>query len=170
MPVKGINKTLRALQKFGIEAEKSVEAITAGNAQDMALRAKSKAPVGVDGYLRNQINVGKVDDLNYEVLANAPYSGYVEFGTGTKVQVPPEMAEVAKSIQGGSAGSFKAGLEAIKEWCRKKGILEAAAYPIFMKILKYGIEAQPFLYPALVEQREVYLKDLKDELKRLSNE
>lgn len=138
MPVKGINKTLKALQKFGDEATKQTAAITAGNAQEMALRAKSKAPVDT-GFMRNQISANKITQLSYEVAANAPYSGYIEFGTGVFVDVPNEMSELAAQLRG--AG-----------------------------IKKININPQPFLYPALVEQRKIYLKDLKDELKRLSNE
>ena len=44
--------------------------------------------------------------------------------------------------------SIKQGLEAIKVWCKAKGIPEEAAYPIFAKILGAGINPQPFLYPA----------------------
>ena len=104
----------------------------------------------------------------YSIIVGLNYGVYVEFGTGKQVQVPSELRDIASKFKG-RKGSFKEGLESIKDWCRSKGIDEKAAYPIFISILEKGITPQPYLYPSFVEGRKQYLKDLKDYLKELTN-
>jgi len=105
--------------------------------------------------------------MNYELTVNAPYAAYMEFGTGSKVNVPAEFADMAAQFRGKSGQSFKDGLEAIKVWCRAKGIPEEAAYPIFAKILGAGVNPQPFLYPAWIKGKRNYLNNLRKLLGRL---
>ena len=92
----------------------------------------------------------------------------MEFGTGTKVQVPAEFSDMAKSFQSGSKGNFKQALENIKLWCKKKGIDEKAAYPILLSILRVGVNPQPFFYPAWIATKKRYVKDLENLLKTLN--
>ena len=168
--IKGLDKVLKKLSKFGDEADKSILLLTRSNAQEIAADAKRNAPVNF-GKLRQSIvseQVNEKDSLSYVVGVNAEYGAYVEFGTGAKVQVPSEFSDMAARFKGGRGGSFEQGLQAIKDWCKAKGINQSAAYPIFMSILNTGINAQPYLYPAWVKGKAKYLKDLKDELKRLT--
>ena len=157
-----MNKVLKELEGKGNQVDKEVEILTRENAKEIAAQAKLNAPVGIDGHLRNQIEYPKVKDKHYKIVANAYYSGYVEFGTGTRVKVPTEMKEVAQAIRSNKRrGSFKNGLKKIEEWCAKKGIPKESAYLIFMSILKKGIKPQPFMYPAFVKGRKQYTKDLE---------
>jgi len=167
--IKNLNKVLKELEGKGKQVDKDVEILTRENAKEIAAQAKVNAPVGIDGHMRNQIEYPKVKDRHYKVVANAYYSGYVEFGTGTRVKVPTEMKDVAQAIRSNKrAGSFKKGLKKIEEWCAKKGIPKESAYLIFMSILKKGIKPQPFLYPAFVKGRKQYIKDLKDLLEDIT--
>jgi len=97
--IKNLNVVLKQLKQFGEEAEKEVEVNILATAQDIELEAKSKAPVDL-GFLRNQIASEKIDELNYKVVANAPYSAYMEFGTGGEVEVPKEMRDIAHLFKG----------------------------------------------------------------------
>ena len=109
-----MNKVLKELEGKGKQVDKEVEILTRENAKEIAAQAKLNAPVGIDGHLRNQIEYPKVKDKHYKIVANAYYSGYVEFGTGTRVKVPTEMKEVAQAIRSNKRrGSFKNGLKKI---------------------------------------------------------
>ena len=162
--VKGINETIRELRKFGKDAIELIDAETEDAANDIAGNAKKLAPKNF-GKLAQSISTKKEKESLYSVRVNEFYGAYMEFGTGTKVQVPVEFANMAKEFQGQKRGSFKDGLEAIKVWCRAKGIPEEAAYPIFAKILGAGINPQPFLYPAYIQGKKKYLDNLTKLLK-----
>lgn len=167
--IKNLNKVLKELEGKGKQVNKEVEILTRENAKEISAQAKVNSPVGIDGHLRNQIEHSKVKDKHYKVVANAYYSGYVEFGIGTRVKVPTEMKNVAQAIRSNKrSGSFKDGLKKIEEWCAKKGIPKESAYVIFMSILKKGIKPQPFMYPAFVKGRKQYIKDLKDLLEDIT--
>ena len=110
-----------------------------------------------------------VDEMAFDSEDEAKeYAGYMEFGTGTKVQVPAEFSDMAKSFQSGGKGNFKQALENINLWCKKKGIDEKAAYPILLSILRVGVNPQPFFYPAWVATKKRYVKDLENLLKTLN--
>ena len=164
-----MKKLLKDLQALGKEGEDSIAVVTKGVANEIALDAKTRLQPNVDrGKLIGSVYVEETDKLTQAIGSRLPYAGYIEFGTGVKVEIPAEMREVAASIRGKGGGSFKEGLKAIKEWCKRKGIDEDAAYPIFVSILNNGQTAKPFLYPAFVKGRKQYIKDLEIELKRLT--
>ena len=165
--IKGLTKVLKDLERFGDEAKTKVDTVTKVASMDIVADAKSFAPKN-NGKLAQSIVYTKIADADYKVVVNSPYGAYVEFGTGSKVQVPTELQGIASQFKGKKAGTFEQGLQAIKDWCKSKGIPESAAYPIFMSILKKGQEPQPYLYPAFVKGRAQYLKDLKELLKRLT--
>lgn len=97
--IKNLNNVLKELEQFSEEVKEDVGLYIEAGAKDIELEAKQKAPVNL-GFLRNQIATEKEDDLNYKVVANAPYSAYMEFGTGGKVEVPTEMKDIAYLFKG----------------------------------------------------------------------
>ena len=99
MAVKGLKEVLKSLEKFGDEAKQMVADTTIAVAHEIEADAKRLAPVK-DGFLRNQIFTQEVDVLNYEVVAGAYYSAYMEFGTGGLVEVPEEMKDIAIQFKG----------------------------------------------------------------------
>jgi hypothetical protein len=145
--VKGVNETIKEIRKFGKDAEKIIAFETEAIARQIEKDAKIKAPVNF-GKLQQSISTLKVNPLKYKVTVNELYGAYIEFGTGKKVQVPAEFKDMANSFRGQKMGTFKQGLEAIKAWCRAKGIDEKAAYPI------------DSLYPAWVKGKKDYLNNL----------
>jgi HK97 gp10 family phage protein len=163
--IKGIPETIKQLRAFGKDIEKLIDAETSDIAEQIESDAKKLAPKNF-GKLAQSISSSKVKMSNYKITVNEIYGAYMEFGTGTKVRVPKELSSVAASFKGGGKkGSYKEGLEAIKNWCRAKGIDEKFAYVIFSKILGAGVNPQPFLYPAWVKGRKDYLNNLKKLLK-----
>lgn len=165
--VKGINETIKELRKFGKDAELLIDAETEAIAFQIENDAKVLAPKNF-GKLAQSISNAKVKMSNYKVTVNEKYGAFMEFGTGTKVQVPAEFKDMAASFKGQKSGYFKDGLEAIKIWCRAKGIDEKAAYPIFSKILGAGINPQPFLYPAYIKGKKDYLNNLSKLVKQFN--
>lgn len=163
---KGINETISEIKKFGQDAEKKISLETQSIAFQIEGDAKKLAPKNF-GKLAQSISNEKVNPLQYKVTVNEIYGAYMEFGTGTKVNVPAEFSGLANEFKGPTGRSFKDGLEAIKIWCRHKGIDEKAAYPIFAKILGAGVNPQPFLYPAWVKGKNDYQNNLNKLLKSL---
>lgn len=163
---KGVNQTIAEIRKFGEDANKKIAQQTQSIAFQIEEDAIDKAPKDI-GKLAQTIRHLKVTDFQYKITVNEFYGAYMEFGTGSKINIPPEFSEMASTFKGKTGKSFEDGLEAIKGWCRRKGIDEKAAYPIFAKILGAGINPQPFLYPAYIKGKNDYEKNLNELLKRL---
>ena len=165
--IKGLNSTIAELKAFGEKAEKLINAETQAIAFQIEADAKKLAPKNF-GKLAQSISHLEVKPALYKVTVNELYGAYMEFGTGTKVSVPAEFADMAATFKGKKQGTFKQGLEAIKVWCKAKGIPEEAAYLIFAKILGAGINPRPFLYPAWTKGRKDYQNNLERLLKSLN--
>ena len=99
MAKNNLNSVLKSLKKFGDEAEKLIEDTTIAVASEIEADAKRLAPVK-DGFLRNQIFTQEKDKLNYDIVAGAYYSAYMEFGTGGLVDVPNELKDIAIQFKG----------------------------------------------------------------------
>ena len=169
MKIKGLDKLLKDLKAFGVEGEKMILGTTKVAAEQIAGDAKvtvSRQSADTGG-LGQSIQTEKIGDLTYKIGSRLPYSGYIEFGTGAKVDVPAELTDVAETFRGGG-GSFEDGLDAIRAWCKRKGIPIEAAYPILVSLINNGMSPKPFLYPAFVQGREQYIKDLEGDLKELT--
>jgi hypothetical protein len=164
---KGVQGVISDLQKFGKDAEKMIDAETEAIAFQIEGDAKKLAPKNF-GKLAQSISHSKPKPLQRKVTVNELYGAYMEFGTGTKVNVPAEFKEMANSFKGAKQGTFKQGLEAIKVWCRAKGIDEKFAHPIFAKILGAGVNPQPFLYPSWIKGKKDYVKNLEKLLSRMN--
>ena len=153
-----LNKLTTAL-KVDVSDEINASALKIEN------QAKRLAPVNF-GQLRNSIALTKDGELTYSVAANASYSAYVEFGTGTKVQIPAGFESLAAKYRGKGGGTFDQLLENIKDWCRRKGIDEKLAYPIAVSIVRTGIKPQPYFIPAYLQNIPIYEKRLLKTLER----
>ena len=167
MKIKGVKDTINAFKRYGDEGLALLSAETQSAANEMTAKAKKYAPKDQGG-LAQEIQPQTIDELNYRVVSGADYSGYVEFGTGKRVAIPAEFTSLASKWKGKGKGNFKDGLGSIRRWCKLHGIDEDAAYPIFMSILDKGLRARPFMYPAFVEIRAKYPKDLERALKALN--
>lgn len=164
-----MDKLLKDLQSLGSEGIKAIGETTKANANEIAYNAKTALQPYIDrGQLIGSVLVEPVNETTQSIGSNLPYAGFIEFGTGVKTEIPQEMREVAARFKGKGGGSFKEGLQMIKEWCKRKGIDENAAYPIFINLLTNGQTAKPFLYPAYKKQIPIYIKDLKADLERLT--
>ena len=165
--VKNIDKVKKAIEKYGDDAIKEIGLITKQTALEVVADAKINVAKN-NGTLSQSIHITEITPLTYTAGTNLPYAPYMEFGTGAKVTIPTEFQEMANRAKSNPKGSFKEGLEQIKLWCKRKGIDEKAAYPIFVSILNNGIEPRPFMYPAYLKARKTYSKDIKQVIKELN--
>ena len=165
--VKNIKGVEKSFAKYGEKAVEEFTKITRFQANETENTAKQLAPKN-NGTLAQSIHTIESDKgLTQNVGTNEPYAPYMEFGTGVQVNIPSEFQEMASRAKG-KGGSFKEGLELIKQWCRRKGIDVKAAYVIFVSILNKGLTPRPFMYPAFVKARATFSEDIKDALKRLN--
>ena len=138
---KGLKNVLNDFEKFGTEGVKMYADITEIKAREIAKAAKRRAPVNRlkhGGRLRQSIEAVKVTALNWLIVAWMPYAAFMEFGTGARNVVVP------------------AEMKAIAEPFRGKDPNRG------------NIKPRPFLYPAFVRGRKLYVKDLNKALERLS--
>ena len=147
----GGKELLKKFEKMGDESHKIFKEVV----DDTAVYIHNKAV----GYIGQNVKTGTghlkqsmymdLTGKDFAVVGNrAEYAGYVEFGTGRKVQVPQEFSGIASQVRSRRGKSFKEGLQAIKDWCKRLGIDVKAAYPIFISILRDGVRPRPFMYPA----------------------
>jgi hypothetical protein len=165
MKINGINDVLKELRKEQKGVERAIDLETEAIAIQVERDAKKLAPKNF-GKLAQSISHSKVKTSQYKITVNEEYGVYMEFGTGLKVSVPAEFAEIASQFKGKRTGTFEQGLESIKVWCRAKGIPEENAKWIFLKILGVGLTPRPFLYPSWVKGKKDYLANLTKLLKK----
>lgn len=132
---------------------------------EIAEDANSRAPSGLSNELARsyRYNLSK-DGLSVAVGSDLQYAAFVEFGTRSKVQIPSDFADLAARFRGGKGGTFESLLAQIKLWCKAKGIEQEAAYPIALKIARYGTEARPHFIIALRAGIIRFIENLKTNL------
>lgn len=159
----GLQKVLNDIHRYSKEVKDEVDDELNAGALGINADQKGNAPVN-NGVLRNSNHVELSAYLSKEVSNNASFAGWVEFGTRSKVRIPPGLEEVAARIksQGGKEGNAKA---AIYEWCRLKGIPEEAWFPIYRQIMTEGINAHPFFFPAIQKNIPIIIKRIKQAIK-----
>jgi HK97 gp10 family phage protein len=100
-PKINIGKLLNQINSFGNDAKRMAVAITNSTADSIVSDAKQKAPVDI-GQLRQSIGNtnASIGNNRSMIFSNAPYSAYVEFGTGGKVSIPKGFENIAYPFKG----------------------------------------------------------------------
>ena len=135
-----ITKLLKQIDSFGDDAKRMAVSITNSTAEDIATKAKMRAPVDL-AQLRQSIGKTQATlQLNRSLIfATAPYAPYVNWGTGGSVKVEAVFAKYAWEFKG-------------------RGIK------------KINLPARPFLTGSYLEEAAIYPEKLKTFLKRLTNQ
>jgi len=160
---KQLQRALRKLEQAGSEIRAKGELEIERSARIIESQAKRNAPTGANNRLKTSIDV-RGSKLTREVYTDVKYAPYVEFGTKSKVEIPPGLEGYAMQFKGGG-GSYEDFEASIKRWAQLKGIPEEAVYPIMKSILHKGVKAQPFLFPAFFAEQPQLLKRLKKVLR-----
>lgn len=185
---KGLDKLMRQIDTFGVDAQRMTKAIVQSTATEVVTKAKRLAPKNL-GKLAQSI--GKEEENQgfvARIFAGEYYAPFVEFGIGAKVKVPTELKSMALKYKGKGRGNFEDFLRAIMDWVRQRGITgtysvktrrrtggrasqddqdRKVAWLICMSILRKGIAPQPFLYPPYVEGRRKMITTLKKQAAEL---
>lgn len=138
--VKGLQVLIKSIEKLKEDSARFVAQITEANARELERNAKRNAPLDT-GKLRQSIKAIELDAINYKVQANA---------TGN--------APYAPYIEFGTGGLVEVPPE----------LEEIAIQFIGAGVKKIDLKPQPYLYPAFVDSRKQYIKDLEDGLTRLT--
>ena len=147
--------------------------------------AKRLAPANF-GKLRQSIKHNIGEPLMKSVYSELHYAPYVEFGTGKKVfktkgggSVDSKYRAYAAQFKGKGKGDYYDFLQAILLWVKRKNLAQIqnsytgrrrtsqadlllVAETVAWHILKNGIPAQPFLFPAYEEEKPKLLKRIKN--------
>ena len=96
-----ISKLLSQIESFGQDASRSAVSVTNETTQGMVTNAQLRAPVDFD---QLRLSIGKTlatINANRSIFfSNAPYSAYVEFGTGSGVNIPKGFSYLAAPFKG----------------------------------------------------------------------
>lgn len=143
-----------------------------------------------EGFLWNHIYFDK-KHLSVEIVVAANYGAYIEFGTrgfaaAYVSSLPADWQAFAAQFKGGGGGSFAEFVMRLTEWVHRKQITgtysiktrkrtgnkvtqanedKSAAYRIALSILRKGIKARPFLFPAVEKNKEILITNLKAVIK-----
>lgn len=151
------------------------------------VQAKQLAPTDtgdMKGKIKGQAFI-KGDLVVAEISVNSDYAAYVEFGTRKFAaqyvsSLPNDWQTFAAQYKGKAGGTIEELLFNIVQWVKSKGFAayttkggnksksknsqqaeESAAYIIARNILINGIKAQPYLYPAVMDQQKVLMDNLQ---------
>lgn len=183
LKLNGVEAAISSFKSEGVKAEQIILKELKAFGDDIVTDAKRLAPVD-EGHLRNSI----ADELKGNTLTvsvNADYAAYIEFGTKRfaakyVATLPSDWKAYAARFKGKGGGNMNDFVQRIMAWVRRKGIggqqtksgnlstskssldaMQQAAYGIALHIIRNGIKAQPFLYPAFVKNRAKLIKNLK---------
>lgn len=139
--LEGLRETLKKFNSYPDECKQAIDDELEATAEEIVTEAKLLVPVDV-GTLKNSIRITRREPLLKQVSATAEYAAYVEFGTGTKVNIP----------------NAPAGLQQYAIQFKGKGIRQI------------NLPARPYFFPAWQARTVGLIKRIKeiieDEAKR----
>ena len=139
MAIKGINEVIAEIKKLGKQAIQDIEDETEASAKQIELDAKNNAPADL-GKLGQSIIAEKIDDKLWKIEARTSIAPYAAY------------------VEFGTGGLVEvpAEMKEIAIQFKGKGIKQV------------NLPARPYLYPALLRGRKIYLDNLKKILKKYS--
>lgn len=183
--VTGLSELLSKFAVLGAEGSRMANAVLNVTADQIVAQAKQNAPTAF-GKIRQGIVKSQVADLRVMVASTASESAFQEFGTGGRVDVPEEMTDIAAQFKGASGGGMQAFIISLIDWIKLRGLTNTysvatrkvatkgtadqttqLAWAIAKKILRDGLQPQPFLYPAYLSGTSQLVPKLQTALQEL---
>jgi HK97 gp10 family phage protein len=165
--VKGLDALIKKFDGLANDFQEELQLELNQFADKVAKDAKNFAPAD-EGKLRQSISA-EYGQGNVTIKASARYAAYVEFGTRKFASdyvstLPDTWQQLANEFKGKSTigGGFKEFMESIMAWAKRKGIDDDKAYAIAKKIMIYGSKPHPFLYPAVNNNIDDLIKNIKN--------
>ena len=107
-------KLTAKIRKMSLKAKERTKAVIAVTAQEIVTNAKLNLQTTTSNpnvdltTIRQSINAAKVNDYNWKIQVNAlPMAAYIEFGSGTYVEVAPEWRNMAWEFYVNGKGTMK---------------------------------------------------------------
>lgn len=157
--LEGADKVLSALKNLPVKIKKEIKAEIEIGGQNIVNAARSDAAAD-QGLLRNGITSYPTGDLQVDIVSAADYSAFLEFGTRTKIRIPPGAEQFASQYRSRSDASSLGAKEAIKNWCKRKGIENW--YPVYISIMVKGIEPKPFFFHNFFIEKPKLIRRIKN--------
>lgn len=156
--ISGFKEFADKAKRMPKELEGEFDAVTELAADTWEQLAKRDAPTDV-GFLKNGISHTKPAIMARDVVSASEYSAYMEFGTKLKVRVPAELSAYAAQFKG--PGTGKDPKKFIFAWAKRKGIDPEAWYPIYLSIMRTGVNPHPFFFVQKPIVEKQFITDLK---------
>lgn len=163
----GVEDLVKDLKSYDQKIQTEVAHEIEASARTITRDAKRNAPKD-QGRISQLISYKKISKLSLELISGAEYSAFPEFGTKSKVRIiNPELAPLAQQFKGVKLAGGKMGFrQAVYEWAKRKGIPKEAWWPIFISILRFGIRAHPYFFPAYYAEIPLLRKRLENILNK----
>lgn len=97
--MEGLDKLQKKLDRLPKSLTAEIKGELEAGARTIERNAKTQVPVDT-GRLKNAISMFQVGPITFEIVAQTNYAAYVEFGTGTKVNVPAGLEDYAIQFKG----------------------------------------------------------------------
>jgi HK97 gp10 family phage protein len=185
MKIQGLDRLKQVFHQLPVSVRKELNNELDATRKEIEAQAKKEAPTD-EARLKQGISSKKTGDLNFEVVAQTTYAGYLEFGTKSKTKVPPGLESVANSLKG-SSGLSGNPLEALTKWVKRKGIagtfsvktrkqsksrasianIKQVAFLIWRHIRKFGINPQPYFFKQVQPAEKKLRERLANVIKRI---
>lgn len=182
----GFSGFAERIKAAGEEKLKLVSAEMEESMRTMVGAAQRDAPVDM-GRLKDSISYQKVGQLEFEMICQISYAAYIEFGTRSKVVIPPGLEAEAAKFKGKGSGDYFDFLNAILDWVKRNGIgfehftetnqartrfghktvsrqdrLHDVAEAIAFSIIRNGIKPHPFFFKQLDEEKPKLLQRIRE--------
>jgi hypothetical protein len=185
--IKGLDTVQKALKAHPEKARKAIRGVLAEEVTTINREQVQAASRFTDrGQIIKGIGWSAVDELNFILFSQAPYSAYLEFGTRKKFR---PIAGIDAGQYRGSGGSTGKLYDAILAWVKRKGVAHgttysvktrrkkggksqdkaerAAAFAIMKSIMVNGINPQPFFFAPFLSRREQIKNAVRQALENL---
>lgn len=98
--ITGLERVMQVFDIYRNEKPKQIKRQTKISGQNIAAKAKRNAPLDTGDLKRSIISVETNGGYGNEITANMDYAPFVEFGTGSQVDVPDGFADLAIQFKG----------------------------------------------------------------------
>lgn len=162
--VQGLDKLLKVFHELPERAQREMADELKVTSWEIRDGAKKDAPAN-EARLKQSISSKETGPTSFEVVAQTSYAGYLEFGTKTKVSIPPGLEGIAGQLKGPAGGQGNP-IDALREWVKRKQIagvysiktrkqskskkslanIEQTVFIIWRHIKKYGINPHPYFF------------------------
>lgn len=186
--LKGWKQYEAKVKKAPSVVAKRMNAEVARSAQNIVNAATLDAPLD-NGRLKSAIKASEEGPGNWRVTVGVNYAAYMEFGTKSRFDGGHGYAEYAAQFKGKGTGDYYDFLNAILDWVKRKGITARfsvktqrrmknnkaddqreldAAEAIAFSIIRHGVKAHPFLFPAVDREEPKFYERIKQALNEIT--